>query len=98
MFLHSFTPCLAGVQRPWRFGVIREPTSRFSRAVLEELRAVEGLAAGDNEPYAMDGVDYSAPTHALARGLDYLELEMRQDLIADECGSGGWSPTSCKPS
>jgi predicted N-formylglutamate amidohydrolase len=86
VFLHSFTPSLAGVARPWRFGVIREPGSRFSKAALHELRALEGPAAGDNEPYAMDGVDYSVPTHALARGLDYLELEMRQDLIADDAG------------
>ena len=86
LFLHSFTPCLGGVPRPWSFGVIREPTSRFSKAVLKQLRAVDGLAVGDNEPYAMDGVDYSAPTHAMARGLDYLELEMRQDLIADDAG------------
>jgi predicted N-formylglutamate amidohydrolase len=86
VFLHSFTPCLAGVQRPWHFGVIREPSSRFSEAVLEQLRDLHGLEVGDNEPYAMDGVDYSAPTHALARGLDYLELEMRQDLIADDAG------------
>jgi predicted N-formylglutamate amidohydrolase len=86
VFLHSFTPFLAGVQRPWHFGVLREPLSRFSKAVLEELRDLRGPAVGDNEPYAMDGADYSAPTHALARGLDYLELEIRQDLIAGDAG------------
>jgi predicted N-formylglutamate amidohydrolase len=86
VFVHSFTPCLAGVQRRWHFGVIREPASQFSRAVLEQLRLVDGLAVGDNEPYAMDGVDYSVPTHAMARGLDYLELEISQDLIADDAG------------
>jgi predicted N-formylglutamate amidohydrolase len=86
VFMHSFTPRMAGVDRPWSFGVIREPGSRFSRAVLDDLCALGGFEVGDNEPYAMDGSDFSAPTHALARGLDYLELEMRQDLIADEAG------------
>jgi predicted N-formylglutamate amidohydrolase len=87
VFMHSFTPSLAGgADRPWRFGVIREPKSRFSKAVLDQLRALDEASTGDNEPYAFDGVDYSAPTHALARGLDYLELEIRQDLIADEAG------------
>ncbi len=55
---------------------------------VEQLRAVDGLLVGDNEPYAMDGIDFSAPKHAMARGLDYLELEMRQDLIADDAGQG----------
>ena len=41
---------------------------------------------GDNEPYRMDGTDYTVPRHAIANGLDYLELEVRQDLIADPAG------------
>jgi predicted N-formylglutamate amidohydrolase len=30
----------------------------------------------------MDGTDFTIPHHADPRGLDYLELEVRQDLIA----------------
>jgi predicted N-formylglutamate amidohydrolase len=86
VFMHSFTPRMGGFQRPWHFGVIREPNSRFSKAALEQLRSLDGVVTGDNQPYAMDGIDYSCPIHALARGLDYLELEIRQDLIADEAG------------
>lgn len=86
VFMHSFTPRMGGVDRPWRFGVIRDPDSRLSLRALERLRAVGGFEVGDNQPYAMDGTDYSAPTHALARGVDYLELEMRQDTIADGPG------------
>jgi predicted N-formylglutamate amidohydrolase len=86
VFMHSFTPRMDGFDRPWRFGVIREPTSRFSERVLQRLRGAGGFEVGDNLPYAMDGVDYSAPTHAFARGLDYLELEMRQDTVADAAG------------
>ena len=86
VFMHSFTPVMGGIARPWHFGVIREEGSRFSKAMLDRLARLHGVVVGDNQPYAMDGVDYSAPTHALARGLDYLELEVRQDLIVDEAG------------
>jgi predicted N-formylglutamate amidohydrolase len=34
----------------------------------------------------MDGTDNTVPLHADPRGLDYLELEVRQDLIADPAG------------
>jgi len=84
--LHSFTPVFQGFVRPWRFGVLHRGDSDFSRRVLALLREAFGEAAGDNQPYAMDGIDNTIPLHADARGLDYLELEMRQDLIADAAG------------
>jgi predicted N-formylglutamate amidohydrolase len=31
----------------------------------------------------MDEVDFTIPHHAIGRGLDYVELEVRQDLLAD---------------
>ena len=58
----------------------------LSLAALDWLQARPGLSVGDNEPYAMDEIDYTAPVHAQARGLEYLELETRQDLIADPTG------------
>lgn len=84
--VHSFTPQLSGgVPRPWRYGVLHDRRSRLSNAALARL-AAEGEVVGDNQPYAMDDIDYTAPRHAIARGLEYLELEVRQDLIADEAG------------
>jgi predicted N-formylglutamate amidohydrolase len=84
--LHSFTPVMQGAARPWRMGVLHRGDSDLSRAVLALLRAELGDAAGDNQPYAMDGTDNTVPLHADARGLDYLELEVRQDLLADAAG------------
>lgn len=85
--LHSFTPVMGGAARPWRFGVLHLPGSRFSDAVLARLRDTPGAGEiGDNAPYAMDGTDYTVPYHAVARGLDYVELEVRQDLLADAAG------------
>ena len=81
--LHSFTPSMQGIDRPWRLGVLHRHDSPFSSALLERLRADVGDAAGDNAPYAMDETDNTIPLHADARGLDYLELEVRQDLLVD---------------
>jgi predicted N-formylglutamate amidohydrolase len=86
VFVHSFTPRMNGQDRPWHMGVLHDGASRFSQAVLEDLSRLPGFVIGDNQPYAMDGVDYCAPLHAIGRGLEYLELEVRQDLIADEAG------------
>lgn len=83
--LHSFTPTMQGVARPWRFGVLHRGDSILSDRVLALLRNLVD-EVGDNQPYAMDKIDYTVPFHADARGLDYLELETRQDLIADEGG------------
>ncbi|MBP7817867.1 MAG: N-formylglutamate amidohydrolase [Phenylobacterium sp.] len=84
--LHSFTPVMQGVVRPWRMGVLHRGDSAFSSRVLALLQRELGEAAGDNEPYKMDDTDNTVPLHADPRGLDYLELEVRQDLIADAAG------------
>jgi predicted N-formylglutamate amidohydrolase len=85
--LHSFTPQMNAFDRPWRFGVLHAEDSAYSRAVLTRLQADLGPDfVGDNQPYRMDEVDFTIPHHCRPRGLDYLELETRQDLIADESG------------
>ena len=79
--LHSFTPTLEAFERPWRFGVLHRGESALSRAMLAALRARWGEAVGDNQPYTIDATDFTVPHHADPRGVDYLELEVRQDLI-----------------
>jgi predicted N-formylglutamate amidohydrolase len=81
--VHSFTPSMAGVERPWRVGILHMGDSPASTALLERLGREEGLEVGDNEPYAMDGTDYTAPFHRRGRGMDAVELEVRQDLLRD---------------
>ncbi|MGA0606672.1 N-formylglutamate amidohydrolase [Phenylobacterium sp. VNQ135] len=85
--LHSFTPTMNGFARPWRYGVLHLEDSPLSAAMLTRLRAEPDLQpVGDNEPYRMDGTDFTVPHHAHGRGLDYVELEVRQDLLADPTG------------
>jgi predicted N-formylglutamate amidohydrolase len=88
--LHSFTPALVGgPPRPWRFGVLHEGSSDASGRLLKALRAKLGTAlVGDNQPYRMDATDYTVPRHAMARGLDYIELEVRQDGLATASAQG----------
>ena len=37
--LHSFTPAMQGVARPWLYGVLHRNDSPFSAAVLTRLQA-----------------------------------------------------------
>ncbi len=90
--MHSFTDVYKGVARPWHAGVLFNRDVGISRILLDLLRAEPGLVVGENEPYAVsDTSDYSAPVHAERRGLPYLELEIRQDLIATPEGEAEWA-------
>ena len=89
--MHSFTPVYGGVARPWQAGVLHDRDPEFSLAVGDQLRAT-GLLVGDNEPYQMsDEGDYTVPVHIGSRRLPYVELEIRQDLIADDAGQRHWA-------
>ncbi len=90
--MHSFTPVYKGVARPWHAGVLFHRHDRLAMIMAELLRAEGGLVVGENEPYFVnDATDYSVPVHAERRGLPYLELEIRQDLIADAAGEIAWA-------
>jgi len=84
--VHSFTPRMKGFERPWHVGVLHDHASDASRRMLELLRAEPDLVVGDNQPYHLGQHDHTVPVHAQGRGLDYLELEVRQDLIEGEDG------------
>ncbi|MCF7749556.1 N-formylglutamate amidohydrolase [Bacillus subtilis subsp. subtilis] len=90
--MHSFTPAMQGVARPWHAGVLYQRDARFAHALLHALHAEGDLVVGDNQPYAVsDATDYAIPVHAEARGLAHVELEIRQDLIADAAGQRAWA-------
>jgi len=85
--LHSFTPSMNDEDRPWAIGILHDGREdALALKVLEKLRGVDGLTVGDNEPYDMDETDYTVPRHAYPRGLPYVEIEVRQDCLADEVG------------
>ena len=89
--VHSFTPVFGGASRHWEAGVLHDRDPAFALAVGALLREA-GLVVGDNEPYQLcDESDYTVPVHAEARFLPYVELEIRQDLIADDAGQRRWA-------
>lgn len=90
--LHSFTPSMAGFDRPWDAGVLHDGGDlRFAHAMLSVMQATPGLTIGDNAPYQMDGIDYTVPRHAFAARLPYAELEIRQDHLSSDDGVGLWA-------
>lgn len=88
---HSFTPTFKNVARPWHVGILHQRDSRLAHALLELLRKDDALCVGDNQPYAVsDATDYGVVEYGEKRGLLHVELEIRQDLVADDTGQSLW--------
>lgn len=90
--LHSFTPVYLGMVRKWHAGVLYQRDARLAQHMLEVLRVEPGLQVGDNEPYRVsDATDYSVVVYGETRKIPHVEIEIRQDLIADPAGQGVWA-------
>jgi len=90
--LHSFTPAMQGLARPWQIGVLYSGgDTRFARSTLRLLEARGDLVVGDNRPYAMNEIDYTIPCHAFAAGRRYVETEIRQDLLTGPAQQQRWA-------
>ncbi len=89
---HSMTDIYHGVRRAMHGAVLYNRDRRFAGLVLDALRREPGLIIADNEPYFVsDATDYTIPHHGEARGLPHVEIEIRQDLVADESGQADWA-------
>lgn len=91
--LHSFTPNLRSrpeEHRPWQVGVLYNRHERAARLAIPLLEA-EGLIVGDQQPYSGRLLNATMNRHAEARGLPYVGIEVRQDLIADVAGQAEWA-------
>lgn len=89
--VHSFTPVYHDVARPWHVGMLYHRDTRLAHALLDIIRAEGGWCVGDNEPYSVnDTSDYAIPVYGEQRSLPHVEIEVRQDLIADAAGQAQW--------
>lgn len=89
---HSMTNIFKGVRREMHASVLYNRDRRFAGLTLDMLRREAGLIIGDNQPYFVsDATDYTIPCHAEARGLPYVEIEIRQDLLGDDAGKSAWA-------
>jgi predicted N-formylglutamate amidohydrolase len=89
---HSMTDVFKGARRPMHAAILYNRDRRFAHAMLEMLRRDGSLQIADNQPYFVsDETDYTIPRHGEARGLLHVEIEIRQDLIAQESGQIEWA-------
>ena len=87
--IHSFTPVMNGVSRPWHIGILWDTDKRLSDVLLKEL-AEAGFVVGDNEPYSGKAPqDFTIDYHAESNELPHVGIEIRQDLIDDQAGIDG---------
>ena len=90
--MHSFTPVFKGEPRAIEVGVLYFRRTRLAEIMLDLLRQEPDLTVGENAPYALtEASDYSIPFHAERRGLEHVEIEIRQDLIATPEGQATWA-------
>lgn len=84
--IHSFTPVMSGVSRPWEVGILWDKDPRVPDILIDELQRA-GLNVGDNEPYSGRAPqDFTIDHHAEAANLPHAGIEIRQDLVSDERG------------
>jgi len=84
VFVHSCTPEMGGVQRPWEIGILWNQNRELSKILIEELQAERpDFNIGDNEPYSLlnPPPGNSIEKHAEIRGLPHIVVEFRQDMM-----------------
>ncbi len=90
--IHSFTPTLAGIERPWSAGVCYRLDVDWAAQWLTALRESSTELVGDNEPYEIEqDIDYTLPVHGEERQLPSIMLEIRQDKLQDQNAVQRWS-------
>lgn len=92
--MHSCTPALRTnpAPRPWPIMVMADRDWRVGEALIDVLRTETDLLVGVNEPYTVsEESDYTVPVHGEAAGIPYVEIELRQDLIATTEGQRDWA-------
>jgi len=90
--IHSFTPVMDGIQRPWHVGLLWDREQQPAAAIICELRRDPDLVVGENQPY--EGANprgYALDAHAADNGLPFAVFEIRQDLIHTAKGADRWA-------
>lgn len=89
--LHSFTPQMQGVLRPWHVSLLWDSDHRAVAPLFDILRRDPALSVGDNEPYDGALAGDTLSVHATANGFAHVLIEIRQDLIAGPAGQTEWA-------
>lgn len=90
--VHTCTPVMGGIARPWHIGVLWDKDPRIPLRLLSGLGQIEGLCVGDNLPYSgRHPHDFTIDFHAEARGLAHVGIEVRQDLLQSPADALHWA-------
>lgn len=83
--VHSFTPEMMGLLRPWPIGLMWKQKRDWTARLLAWFDQ-RGVHIGDNQPYdGHDTLGFTLEYHGLQRGLPHVLFEIRQDeLLLDE--------------
>jgi predicted N-formylglutamate amidohydrolase len=82
--VHSFTNLYEGQPRTLEIGILFDREDALGERLVAAF-ADAGFRVAPNEPYSgKAGLIHSAATHAEARGLHPVEIEVRQDLAVSE--------------
>lgn len=83
--IHSLTPSLGGIRRPWHISVLWHEEEKIAKRLVREIRKNHpDFLVGENEPYTLFNERFKGSTvcrHAEERGLPYVFVEFRQDLV-----------------
>ena len=68
----------------------RDP--RIAVPLMDNLRRMDGICIGDNEPYSgRHPHDFTIDHHAEPAGLPHVGIEVRQDLVSTDEGAKRWA-------
>ncbi|MEL6523495.1 MAG: N-formylglutamate amidohydrolase [Pseudomonadota bacterium] len=91
--VHSFTPKMDDVSRPWHAGFLSRADLSTAGALRDHIAAARpDLTLSINEPYRIEtDSDWFIPAHAEPRGLKHCLIEVRNDQLSDEAGVTLWA-------
>lgn len=93
--IHSFTPEMDGFKRPWHIGILWNSEEKIGKRLVKNLRALDRkIVVGENEPYSLKKIKLDKHTiqrHAEDRGLPYVIVEFRQDLVNTRAKAEKWA-------
>lgn len=91
--VHSFTPVMDGLPRPWDIGFLyRHRSSGGGRLVKLARQLWPDMTVGDNQPYRVeDGSDWFIPVCAESRNIPHSLIEVRNDHLRNAEELTSWA-------
>lgn len=91
--IHSFTPRMNGVDRPWHAGFLtRRKIDVAERMIARIATQAPDLTLAVNQPYQINReTDWFIPTHAEPRDIPHALIEIRNDQLGSAAQIDRWA-------